>query len=176
VDSLFLVTARPFDPDTQLQNNLNRWYDARVGRWLSEDPLGFDGGDSNLYRYVRNAGIIGLDPIGLLRLPILSDLWDDIKERADRRRGHGAWGDSAQHCWAACYIGAVYGVGNLAAIIADWAEYYGPSPDSERDICAQHRGAYFGHQYSWLKIFTLGAKPEMTAEEWCDMSCDTWAG
>ncbi|MGB4727484.1 MAG: RHS repeat-associated core domain-containing protein [Thermogutta sp.] len=176
VDSLFLFTARPFDPDTQLQNNLNRWYDARVGRWLSEDPLGFDGGDSNLYRYVRNAGIIGLDPIGLLRLPILSDLWDDIKERADRRRGHGAWGDSAQHCWAACYIGAVYGVGNLAAIIADWAEYYGPSPDSERDICAQHRGAYFGHQYSWLKIFTLGAKPEMTAEEWCDMSCDTWAG
>ncbi|GAB6188242.1 hypothetical protein JCM17478_37440 [Thermopirellula anaerolimosa] len=35
VDSLFLFTARPFDPDTGLQNNLNRWYDPSVGRWLS---------------------------------------------------------------------------------------------------------------------------------------------
>ena len=43
VDSLFLFTARPFDANTGLQNNLNRWYDARVGRWLSEDPIGFAG-------------------------------------------------------------------------------------------------------------------------------------
>ena len=54
VDSLFLFTARPFDTDTGLQNNLNRWYDSRVGRWLSEDPIGFNGGDGNLYRYVQN--------------------------------------------------------------------------------------------------------------------------
>ncbi|MBC7350771.1 MAG: RHS repeat-associated core domain-containing protein [Thermogutta sp.] len=55
IDSLFLFTGRPFDSDTQLQNNLNRWYDARVGRWLSEDPIGFHGGDGNLYRYVGNS-------------------------------------------------------------------------------------------------------------------------
>ncbi len=48
-DSLFLFTGRPFDPDTGLQNNLNRWYDPSVGRWLSEDPIGFTGGDGNLY-------------------------------------------------------------------------------------------------------------------------------
>jgi len=69
VDSLFLFTGRPFDAegdrresviaravdqDNQLQNNLNRWYDARVGRWLSEDPTGFAAGDGNLYRYVGN--------------------------------------------------------------------------------------------------------------------------
>ncbi|MEJ5312505.1 MAG: RHS repeat-associated core domain-containing protein [Anaerolineae bacterium] len=64
VDSLFLFTARPFDPDTVLQNNLNRWYDFRVGRWLSEDPIGFAGGDGNLYRYVGNSPNTGLDPIG----------------------------------------------------------------------------------------------------------------
>ncbi|MBC7352832.1 MAG: hypothetical protein H5U08_10780, partial [Thermogutta sp.] len=34
IDSLFLFTGRSFDSDTQLQNNLNRWYDARVGRWV----------------------------------------------------------------------------------------------------------------------------------------------
>ena len=174
-NSLFVFTGRPFDSDTQLQNNLNRWYDARVGRWLSEDPIGFSGGDGNLYRYVGNAAIFVRDPTALSSLPNLSDLWEPIIKMAERRRGHGSWRDSAQHCWPACYLGAVYGVGNLAAIVADVAEHLDPSSDSQRDICAQHRGAYFGHQFSWLRIFTLGAKPEMTAGEWCDMSCDTWA-
>jgi len=66
VDSLFLFTARPFDPDTQLQNNLNRWYDARVGRWLSEDPIGFAAGDGNLYRYVGNNPLSSIDIYGLV--------------------------------------------------------------------------------------------------------------
>lgn len=54
IDSLFLFTGRPCDSYTQLHNTLNRWYDARVGRWLSEDLIGFDPGDTNLYRYVEN--------------------------------------------------------------------------------------------------------------------------
>ena|GEM_PF-3933881 len=61
-NSLFLFTGRPFDSDTQLQNNLNRWYDAQVGRWLSEDPIQ---ADHNLYRYCRNNPIIYVDPKGL---------------------------------------------------------------------------------------------------------------
>ncbi|WP_347246576.1 RHS repeat-associated core domain-containing protein, partial [Thermogutta sp.] len=65
VDSLFLFTARPFDADTGLQNNLSRWYDAHVGRWLSEDPIGFAGGDANLYRYVNNRSLIHTDPLAL---------------------------------------------------------------------------------------------------------------
>ncbi|MGB9588567.1 MAG: RHS repeat-associated core domain-containing protein, partial [Armatimonadota bacterium] len=64
VDSLFLFTARPFDADTGLQNNLSRWYDAHVGRWLSEDPIGFAGGDANLYRYVGNGSQTQADPEG----------------------------------------------------------------------------------------------------------------
>ncbi len=64
VDSLFLFTARPFDGDTGLQNNLHRWYDPAVGRWLSEDPIGFEAGDFNLYRYVGNTPIILIDPSG----------------------------------------------------------------------------------------------------------------
>ena len=47
-------TGRPLDLVTGLQNNLNRWYDARTGRWISEDPIGFAAGDANLYRYVGN--------------------------------------------------------------------------------------------------------------------------
>ena len=58
-------TARPFDPATGIQNNLHRWYDAAVGRWLSEDPIGFEAGDGNLYRYVVNSPIGATDPLGL---------------------------------------------------------------------------------------------------------------
>src|SRR5262249_27304630 len=33
-------------------------------RWLGQDPLGFDAGDSNLYRYVHNAPLNYTDPSG----------------------------------------------------------------------------------------------------------------
>ncbi len=62
---LFAFTARPFDDATGLQNNLNRWYDAEIGRWISEDPIGFEAGDANLYRYVENLPTKLVDPWGL---------------------------------------------------------------------------------------------------------------
>jgi RHS repeat-associated protein len=63
--TLIRYTGRPFDLATDLQNNLNRWYDALVGKWTSEDPIGFGGGDANLYRYVANAASLLSDPAGL---------------------------------------------------------------------------------------------------------------
>ena len=47
VDCLFGYTGRLHDEATGLQNNLNRWYDASTGRWISEDPIGFAAGDAN---------------------------------------------------------------------------------------------------------------------------------
>jgi RHS repeat-associated protein len=68
VDELFGFTGRLFDEATGLQNNLNRWYDPTVGRWISEDPIGFGGDPSNLYRYVENNPITYVDPTGLKKL------------------------------------------------------------------------------------------------------------
>lgn len=42
-----------------------RFYDAGVGGFLSEDPLGFGGGDWNLNNYSLNNPIILIDPSGL---------------------------------------------------------------------------------------------------------------
>jgi RHS repeat-associated protein len=42
-----------------------RYYNPQTGSWMSQDPLGFDAGDSNLYRYVNNAPTNGTDPSGL---------------------------------------------------------------------------------------------------------------
>jgi hypothetical protein len=41
-----------------------RDYDASVGRWLSKEPIRFDGG-LNLYAYANNDSINGRDPTGL---------------------------------------------------------------------------------------------------------------
>src|SRR5262249_31312453 len=58
-------TGREYDVETNLQYNRARYYDPASGRWISQDPLGFDAGDSNLYRYVNNQPTLATDPSGL---------------------------------------------------------------------------------------------------------------
>jgi hypothetical protein len=40
-------------------------YEPRIGRWISEDPIGFEAGDANLYRYAGNSPQNYIDPTGL---------------------------------------------------------------------------------------------------------------
>jgi RHS repeat-associated protein len=61
---LFYYTGQERDATTGLQLHGARWYDPATGRWLSEDPSGFDGGDPNLYRYVGNSALNFTDPTG----------------------------------------------------------------------------------------------------------------
>ena len=42
-----------------------RYFDANAKRFISEDPMGTDGGDTNLYVYAQNNPMIGIDPEGL---------------------------------------------------------------------------------------------------------------
>ena len=50
-----------------------RYYDSELGRFISEDPVGFGGGDVNLYRYVLNDPISLVDPLGLTTVLIEID-------------------------------------------------------------------------------------------------------
>src|SRR5438552_969994 len=78
------VTRRfALDGETGLQFNRARYYDAKTGRWTSQDPLGFDAGDSNLYRYAKNLPTGALDASGLsfTQIPlylILKDKYDSV--------------------------------------------------------------------------------------------------
>ncbi len=62
-------TSREHDTETELRYNRARYYDPKTGRWTSQDPLGFDAGDSNLYRYLNNRPINSSDPSGLQEKP-----------------------------------------------------------------------------------------------------------
>ncbi|WP_425218295.1 RHS repeat-associated core domain-containing protein [Tumidithrix helvetica] len=64
VKSRFGFTGREFDSETGLYYYRARYYDSAVGRFISEDPISFAGGDVNLYRYVGNSATNGTDPFG----------------------------------------------------------------------------------------------------------------
>jgi RHS repeat-associated protein len=53
-----------YDPASGLVRFGARDYDPSVGRWLSKDPILFEGDGPNLYAYVLNDPINGVDPTG----------------------------------------------------------------------------------------------------------------
>ena len=59
-------TGRELDDYTGLMYYRARFYDSQIGRFISEDPLGFKGGDINLYAYVENDPLNWRDPSGLI--------------------------------------------------------------------------------------------------------------
>ena len=54
-------------------------YDPAVGRWLTQDPDGFDAGDPNHYRYVRNSPTNANDPSGLQEINFAGPLMGDVR-------------------------------------------------------------------------------------------------
>jgi RHS repeat-associated protein len=64
-DSRYRYTGREFDAETGLNYYRARYFDSFSGRFIGQDPIGFDAGDGNLYRYVGNSSINATDPSGL---------------------------------------------------------------------------------------------------------------
>ncbi len=60
----FQFTGREFDPETGLRYYRARYCDPQIGRFISEDPLSFNGG-VNFYGYVQNNPALLIDPFGL---------------------------------------------------------------------------------------------------------------
>ncbi len=65
IESPYSYASREVDGVTGLSHNGARELDVLTGRWLSPDPIGFKGGDTNLYRYVHNRPVNRVDPSGL---------------------------------------------------------------------------------------------------------------
>ena len=112
--SRYQFTGREYDAFSGLQFSRARFYDPKIGRFISEDPIGFRGGDVNLYGYVRNQPYIYRDSMGLYPgEDVLSDpnLWSSI--RAGLAAIGGALGAvaSSPAAVAAGGFAAGYGIG-----------------------------------------------------------------
>jgi RHS repeat-associated protein len=61
----FQYTGRESDSETGLYYYRARYYDPTVGRFIGEDPAGFDAGSPNFFAYVGNDPTDAIDPYGL---------------------------------------------------------------------------------------------------------------
>jgi RHS repeat-associated protein len=83
-------TGREWD-GTGLQYSRARYYNPAIGRFISEDPIGFSGGDVNLYAYVGNSPLNATDPTGLCEWNPTS--WGSCPSSAAGavKRGYNSW-------------------------------------------------------------------------------------
>ena len=101
----FAYAGREYDSDTELYYYRARWYDPQARRFISEDPIGLNGG-INLYAYVQNNPMSYTDPFGLKKgdqafgLPNKFGDWyhkkykdgePDIKSREDSEGTYDEW-------------------------------------------------------------------------------------
>lgn len=99
-----------YDADTALVRFGSRDYDPQVGRWTSKDPIGFFGGDSNLYAYVLNDPINLIDPAGLDWLSTATDFSAGLGDAlllgfGDNLRDALGIGDAVDQCSGAYSAG-----------------------------------------------------------------------
>lgn len=69
----FGYTGREWDSETGQYYYRARYYDPKVGQFISQDPIGFAARDANLYRYVGNSPTNGTDPSGKYKVEIEYD-------------------------------------------------------------------------------------------------------
>jgi RHS repeat-associated protein len=68
-----------------------RWYSPQLRRWVSRDPIGYEGG-VNLYEYVDGNPIMYVDPLGWEKLPQCAI--NILKKFFPKTRGHAALGQA----------------------------------------------------------------------------------
>jgi RHS repeat-associated protein len=121
INQPYTYTAREYDYETGLYYYRARYYDPKAGRFVTRDPIGFEGGDVNLYGYVKNNPISFVDPYGLWRSPsdIYNDALKDAQSKFPRSDLHNGSGDAYRHCLASCMMAGEDG--NAVASFLGWA-------------------------------------------------------
>ncbi len=101
IGNRILWQAREYSWTTGLYYFRNRWYDPVIGRWISKDPIGIDGG-VNLYEFCGGNPIIYADAFGL-------SFWGATKQFANDFAGGFLEGDFREESNAASVAGQIVG-------------------------------------------------------------------
>jgi len=141
-----LYTGRRLDAETGLYYYRARYYHAQLGRFISRDPIGYDGGDANLYRYVGNAPTNARDPIGLAvdvgeswSPPVSAPGWQPPRLPAGPLDG----GEGRYGFWSSGWTGQHSAPSTLGQLINDAAAF------AENDKTCISELAIGGHASPW---------------------------
>jgi RHS repeat-associated protein len=101
---VYLHQEGRFDSTAGLFNFRNRILSPTLGRWLQLDPLLDHAGDSNLFRYVSNAPLSRLDPLGLIEfteqindyIPPTKKKWVSLFGTYEAEKGYSSSGVSVK--------------------------------------------------------------------------------
>jgi len=97
----YAFTGREYDPETGLYYYRARYYDPRAGRFITKDPIGFAGGDVNLYNYIGASPVNYIDPDGLRSFQCTKPL--DVLGGSGIKSGPDIWGNPLYHQYS-CVI------------------------------------------------------------------------
>ena len=73
----FRFSTKYYDAETGLYYYGYRYYSPELGRWLTRDPIGENGGD-NLYAFCGNNGVNAFDALG--EVPTAQALWEQYQK------------------------------------------------------------------------------------------------
>ena len=89
VNNRYTYTAREWDSTIGLYHFRARWMSSLTGRFLTRDPIGYEGSPENLYEYLEGRSLIHKDPTGHGIYADCKKLWDILwkqKEFAEKKR------------------------------------------------------------------------------------------
>ena len=133
-DFRFGYTGRELDSETGLYYYRARYFDPALGRFISEDPIGFSAGDTNLYRYVGNNATNYTDPSGefVQAAPaaifgaIAGGLYTIANDLETGNFNLGTFGRVAEGAVVGAFVGAAFSVG-IGAFAAGATTVFGTS-------------------------------------------------
>jgi len=174
-----------FDPETGLGYWGYRYYSPRLGRWMSQDPIGEKGG-LNLNGFVANSPNNAVDPLGqVVPVAVIAALKAYIAAKGACVLTTGLWSavktidsdnDKYRHCHASCAVQRACGpiptiaVGYVREIADQLEAWLGQSPEgfSWEDILANADGRGCAKWESWIPI--IGRFNTLWREN-CDCCC-----
>ncbi|ENF1487587.1 RHS domain-containing protein [Salmonella enterica] len=95
MEQLIRLPGQHYDEESGLYYNRNRYYNPGQGRYITQDPIGLEGG-WNSYSYVKNNPVNWIDPLGLAHT---SGKWKDCGKGCRIRIDGDAVGDGRHLHW-----------------------------------------------------------------------------